>query len=167
MIAVRAAIGLAAPLVFAGLLGLAAPPEMYLWIKAFHLVAVIAWIGGMLAVLCLFVEHVRSEAASAVTENLVAVEGWAVQRIVNPAMVLTWALGLWLAWQGEWWSNGWFQAKLLAVFVLSGVHGWVVGAVRRFAANADHGGPRLYIGIAVGSAVLAAGTVTLAVVKPM
>lgn len=166
MIVVRAIVGVAAPLVLAGLLALCAPPAIYLWIKAFHVVAVIGWMGSMLAVLWLFVAHARIGAASAGVD-LVVLERRAVQHVVNPAMMLTWGLGLWLAWQGEWWSSGWFQAKLLLVLALSGVHGWVVGAIRRFAANTASGSVRLYGGVAVGSALLAAAAVTLAVVKPM
>ncbi len=52
--------------------------------------------------------------------------------IINPAMVLTWVLGLWLAWQGGLFSAGWLHAKLALVLALSGVHGYFSGAVRQF-----------------------------------
>jgi putative membrane protein len=52
--------------------------------------------------------------------------------IINPAMVLTWAFGLWLAWKGGWFSAGWLHAKIAAVLLMSAVHGYLAGAVRKF-----------------------------------
>jgi len=53
--------------------------------------------------------------------------------IINPAMIVTWAAGLWLAWKGFAFSGGWLHAKIAAVLILSAVHGYFSGAVRRFA----------------------------------
>jgi putative membrane protein len=52
-IALRAAVGLAAPVVLAAALAFVATPDLYPWLKAVHVVAVIGWVGGMLAVLYL------------------------------------------------------------------------------------------------------------------
>ena len=109
---IRAAVGLAAPVVVAGLLGLVAPASIYLWIKAGHLTAVIGWMGGMIGVLYLFVWQAQAELGSREAESLAEIEQQAMRVIVNPAMVMTWGLGLWLAWRGNWFSDGWLHAKL-------------------------------------------------------
>jgi putative membrane protein len=166
-IALRAAIGFAAPLLFAGVLGILAPLSIYLWLKAFHLVAAIGWIGGMLGVLYLFVWHARAEAASPQAAMLRGLERRVVQLVVNPAMVITWGIGLWLAWQGNWFSSGWLQAKLGLVVALSGLHGWVVRTVRRFSAGGQGRRVRLYVVVHVASVLLAVAVIVLAVVKPM
>ena len=138
-VVVRAAAGLAAPLIVAGLLGFFAPAEIYLWIKAGHLIAAMGWMGGMLGVAYLFTFHAQTVPGSSETERLADIEQQAMRLIVNPAMVLTWGLGLWLAWQGRWLSDGWLHAKLLVVTILSGMQG----------------------------GLLAAAAVTLVIVKPM
>ncbi|MFY9829577.1 MAG: CopD family protein [Rhodoplanes sp.] len=166
-IAVRAAVGLAAPLVLAATLVLVAAPNLYPWLKALHVVAVIGWIGGMLAVLYLFVWHTRAGEGSPQAQLLSALEGQILQRIVNPAMVITWGVGLWLAWDGAWFSSGWLQAKIAVVVVLSAVHGWVVRAARTFAAGADGRGAQFYVVANLAGAVLAITAIILAVVKPM
>jgi protoporphyrinogen IX oxidase len=50
-----------------------------------------------------------------------------------PAMIVTWVLGVWLAWQGGYLSAGWFHGKLALVLALSGVHGYFSAATRAFA----------------------------------
>ncbi len=123
----RAAVGLAAPLLLAVALALMASPDMYLWLKSVHVVAVIGWIGGMLGVVYLFGWHTAAGRGPQ-AGLLSAIEARIVQRLVNPAMVITWGVGLWLAWQGGWYSSAWLQAKIAIVIVLSGLHGWVVRA---------------------------------------
>jgi putative membrane protein len=166
-IAVRAAIGLAAPLLVTGVLGILAPFSMYLWLKAFHLVAVFAWMGGMIGVIYLFAWHARTEAGSPQAAVLSALERRLVQRVVNPAMVIAWGIGLWLAWRGGWFSSPWLHAKLGLVLVLSGLHGWVVGAVRRSADGAQGQRDRFYVGVNVATVLLTVVVIVLAVVRPI
>jgi len=166
-IALRAVIGLAAPLLVAGALWILAPVNIYLWLKAFHLVAVFAWMGGMIGVVYLFAWHARAETGSPQAAMLSALERRIVQLVVNPAMVITWGIGLWLAWQGNWFSSGWLQAKLGLVVALSGLHGWVVRTVRRFSAGGQGRRVRLYVVVHVASVLLAVAVIVLAVVKPM
>ncbi len=166
-IVVRAAIGLAAPLLVTGALGVLAPLSMYLWLKAFHLVAVFAWMGGMIGVIYLFAWHARTEAESPQAAVLIAIEQRLVQLVVNPAMVITWGIGLWLAWRGGWFSSPWLHAKLALVLILSGVHGWVVGVVRRSAEGAQGRGVRSYIAVDAATVLLTIAVIVLAVVRPM
>ena len=78
-IASRAAIGLAAPLLVAGALGIIGPLSIYLWFKAFHIVAVFAWMGGMSGVVYLFAWHARAETGSPQAAMLSALERRIVQ----------------------------------------------------------------------------------------
>ena len=87
----------------------------------------------MIGVVYLFAWHARAETGLPQAAMLSALERRIVQLVVNPAMVITWGIGLWLAWRGGWFSSPWLQAKLGLVVVLSGLHGWAVGAVRSFA----------------------------------
>ena len=166
-IALRAAVGLAAPVVLAAALAFVATPDLYPWLKAVHVVAVIGWIGGMLAVLYLFVWHARAGEGSPQAELLSALEGQVLQRVVNPAMVIAWGVGLWLAWDGAWFSSGWLQAKIAVVVVLSGLHGWVVRAARTFGTGTGARGAQFYVVTNLAGALLAIAAIILVVVKPM
>ncbi len=104
----------------------------YLWIKAAHVIAVISWMAGMLYLPRLFIYHCDAPAGSQQSETFKVMEKRLLTLIINPAMILTWVLGLWLAWKGGFFSAGWLHAKLALVLALSGVHGYFSGAVRRF-----------------------------------
>src|SRR3984893_8343135 len=88
---------------------------MYEWIKALHVIAVISWMAGMLYLPRLFVYHCEADAGSKQSETFKVMERRLLTVIINPAMVVTWALGLWLAWDGGWFSSPWLLAKLALV----------------------------------------------------
>lgn len=115
------------------LLFLVAGDSFYNWAKAIHIIAVIAWMAGMLYLPRLFVYHADAEKGSAQSETFKVMERRLLRGIINPAMLVTWAFGLWLAWKGFEFKGGWLHAKILAVLVLSGMHGYLSVAVRRFA----------------------------------
>ena len=85
---------------------------MYEWIKALHVVAVIAWMAGMLYLPLLFVYHCDAEIGSKQSETFKVMERRLLRAIINPAMIAAWVAGLLLAWQGHHWGEGWFHAKL-------------------------------------------------------
>ena len=99
--------------------------RMYLWLKAFHVIAVIAWMAGMLYLPRLFVYHCEAEPGSKQSETFKVMERRLLKAIINPAMVVTWVLGLWLAWSGGWYASGWLQAKIVAGMLMSGLHGFL------------------------------------------
>lgn len=138
----------------------------YLWIKAAHVIAVIAWMAGMLYLPRLFIYHCDAPAGSAQSETFKVMEGRLLRVIINPAMVLTWVLGLWLAWQGGWFSAGWLHAKLALVLALSGVHGFFSGAVRKFAADANTTSQRAWRMWNEVPTLLMIAIVILVIVKP-
>jgi putative membrane protein len=86
--------------------------------------------------------------------------------IVNPAMVVSWGLGLWLAWRGGWFAAPWFHGKLAMVLALSGVHGYFSVAVRIFAADANTKSQRFWRLMNEVPTVLMIGIVILVIVKP-
>src|SRR3954451_13361752 len=96
------------------------PSDMYEWIKALHVIAVISWMAGMLYLPRLFVYHCEAEIGSKQSETFKVMERRLLKAIINPAMILTWLLGLYLAWSGHWFSAHWLHAKLLLVLAMSG-----------------------------------------------
>ncbi|MHA6642652.1 protoporphyrinogen oxidase HemJ [Mesorhizobium sp. A623] len=123
-------------IVFAVLIGLLfwlLPLSFYPWAKAIHVVAVIAWMAGMLYLPRLFVYHVDAETGSVQSETFKVMERRLLRGIINPAMLATWAFGLWLAWTGFGFQGGWLHTKIALVVAMSAVHGYLSGAVRKFA----------------------------------
>jgi putative membrane protein len=86
--------------------------------------------------------------------------------IVNPALVATWALGLLLAWDGGYFSSGWFHAKLALVIAMSAVHGFFARTVREFAEDRNTRSQKFYRILNEVPTVLMIAIVILAVVKP-
>lgn len=158
------ALGLTAVLCLAvaGLAGSAA----YLWLKAVHVIAVISWMAGMLYLPRLFIYHTEAAPGSETSATFKVMERRLLRIIMNPAMVVSWALGLWLAWQGGYFTAGWFHAKLTLVLALSGVHGFFSAAVRRFAEDRNTTSAQRWRLWNEVPTVLMIGIVVLVVVKP-
>ena len=139
---------------------------MYLWLKALHIIAVIAWMAGMLYLPRLFVYHASAKPGSEQSETFKVMERRLLKAIINPAMIATWLLGAWLAWSGGWLAAPWFLAKLALVLVLSGVHGHLAAMVKQFAADRNLHSQKYYRIINEIPTVLMIFIVALAVVKP-
>jgi putative membrane protein len=162
----RAEIAIAIAAAPFGILWLWSPSGLYLWLKAFHVIAVIAWMAGMLYLPRLFVYHCEAEVGSKQSEIFKVMERRLLRAIINPAMVLTWVLGLWLAFDGGFLKSGWFHGKLLLVLILSGLHGFLARCVRDFAADANVRSQRFYRILNEVPALLMVGIVILVIVKP-
>jgi protoporphyrinogen IX oxidase len=139
---------------------------MYAWLKAFHIVAVIAWMAGMLYLPRLFVYHCNAPPRSPQSETFKVMEHRLLKVIINPAMVVTWVLGLWLAWQGGWLTAPWLHAKVFLVLLLSALHGFMVRWVRDFARDGNRRPAKFYRIINEVPTILMIGIVILVVVKP-
>ncbi len=139
---------------------------MYEWIKALHVIAVISWMAGMLYLPRLFVYHCDAESGSRQSETFKVMERRLLTIIINPAMVVTWATGLWLAWDGGWLQAGWFQAKFVLVLALSAIHGVFSRWVRDFAADRNTRPGRFYRMMNEVPTLLMIAIVALAIVKP-
>jgi putative membrane protein len=139
---------------------------MYDWIKALHIIALIAWMAGMLYLPRLFVYHSVTEIGSAQSETFKTMERRLLRAIINPAMIATWVLGLWLAWQGDWFRAPWLHAKLVLVLLLSAAHGLFARWVKDFAADRNRHSQRFYRIANEVPTVLLIGIVILVVTKP-
>jgi putative membrane protein len=138
----------------------------YPWIKAVHLIAAMAWMAGMLYLPRLFVYHCEAAPGSQQSETFKVMERRLLRAIMNPAVVATWVLGLWLAWSSEAWSAGWFRAKLVLVVMLSAVHGLLARWRKDFAADRNRHSAKFYRVVNELPTVLMIGIVILAIVKP-
>jgi protoporphyrinogen IX oxidase len=139
---------------------------MYEWLKAFHIIAVIAWMAGMLYLPRLFVYHCEADVGSRQSETFKVMERRLLRLIINPAMIVTWLLGLWLAWSGGWFAAPWLQLKLVLVLAMSGVHGILTRHMKDFAADRRRKSPKFYRILNEIPTVLLIIIVILAVVKP-
>ncbi len=164
--AARAVIALIVVAVSAALLFWMDPIGLYPWIKALHVIAVISWMAGMLYLPRLFVYHAEAAPGSEKSETFKVMERRLLRAIINPAMIVTWVLGLWLAWRGFGFSGGWLHAKITAVVLLSGVHGYLSASVRRFAEDKNQKPSRHWRIVNEVPTVLMIAIVILVVVKP-
>jgi putative membrane protein len=138
----------------------------YPWIKALHVIAVISWMAGMLYLPRLFVYHCDAEVGSKQSETFKVMEWRLLKVIINPAMIITWLAGLYLAWSGHWYTSGWFYGKLTLVLILSGVHGFFSRWVKDFAADRNTRNQKFYRIINEVPTVLMIFIVILVIVKP-
>lgn len=142
---------------------------MYDWIKAGHVIALIAWMAGMLYLPRLFVYHASLPAdagAAAQSATFKVMERRLLKAIMNPAMIATWALGLTLGWMSGSYASPWLQAKFALVLAMSGIHGWLARMVKDFAADRNTRGHRFYRVVNEVPTLLLIAIVILAVVKP-
>ena len=127
----RAGIALCVFLLVAALI-YALSEDSYLWFKAFHIMAVIAWMAGLFYLPRLFIYHSDVAVGSESSELFKTMETRLYRIIMNPAMMMAWIFGLFIAWQGMWFSAGWLHGKLLGVIAMSGVHVYYGRAVKAF-----------------------------------
>jgi len=139
---------------------------LYLWIKALHVIAIIAWMAGMLYLPRLFVYHCDTRKGSPQSETFKVMERRLLKAIMNPAMIATWIFGLWLAIEGSWFRSGWLHGKLALVIAMSGVHGFYARWVKDFAADRNVRPARFYRIWNEVPTVLLIGIVILVIVKP-
>ena len=137
-----------------------------LWLKALHIIAIIAWMAGMLYLPRLFVYHCEAASGSVQSETFKVMERRLLRAIVNPAMIASWVLGLWLAWAGNFLSAPWLHGKLVLVLVMSGVHGMLARWTKDFAADRNRHTQRFFRIMNEVPTVLMIGIVILVVVKP-
>jgi len=133
---------------------------------ALHLIAVIAWMAGMLYLPRLFVYHTQTAPGSEGSERFKVMERKLLRGIVNPSMVAVWILGPTLAWLTGAYLDVWLQIKFVLVILMSGVHGFLVRCWRDFEADRNTRSERFYRVLNEVPAVLMVLIVILAAVKP-
>jgi putative membrane protein len=116
------------------------------YIKAFHVIAIIAWMAGLLYLPRLFVYHATSKIGSEQSETFKMMERRLLRYITTPAMLASWAFGLILAFSGliDWSQDGWFHLKLVLVLALSAFHGLLAMWTKDFALDRNTHSARFY-----------------------
>jgi protoporphyrinogen IX oxidase len=137
---------------------------LYLWLKALHVIAIIAWMAGLLYLPRLFVYHCAAEAGSLQSETFKVMERRLLKAIMTPAMIAAWVLGIAIAWPS--FASGWFHAKLALVIGLSAVHGLLAKQVKVFAADRNVRPARYFRILNEVPTLLMIGIVILVIVKP-
>jgi len=96
--------------------------DLFLWIKVLHIVAVIAWMAGMLYLPRLFVYHCNVEPGSDQSETFKVMERRLLRAIMNPAMIVVWITGPLMVYLGDFWEEPWLWAKFVCVVIISVLH---------------------------------------------
>lgn len=139
----------------------------YLWFKAGHIVAMVAWMAGMFYLPRLFVYHAGAAKGSELSETLKVMERRLLRAIINPAMIATWFFGLCLLYANPaLMGDGWIHVKLTAVLILSGIHGMLARHRKQFAADANVHSAKYYRVLNEAPTVLLVVIVIMVVVRP-
>ncbi|MCE2509531.1 MAG: protoporphyrinogen oxidase HemJ [Alphaproteobacteria bacterium] len=142
--------------------------EGYDWIRALHVISVIAWMAGMLYLPRLYVYHADAAAGGEASEMLKVMERRLLRVIINPAMLAAFLFGILLLLTPGVvdWSAGWIYAKLALVFGMAGFHGHLSRWRKDFAADRNERPATFYRKVNEVPTVLMIGIVILVVVKP-
>ncbi len=106
---------------------------LYPWIKALHVIAVIAWMAGMMYLPRLFVHHMTAAKGGEAEAFFVRMERRLLKGIIKPSIILVWLFGLAMVYLNPaLLSSAWFLVKLAVVIAISGIHGFYVQAQRKF-----------------------------------
>ncbi|GMG83436.1 protoporphyrinogen oxidase HemJ [Paralimibaculum aggregatum] len=144
--------------------------EHYAWIKALHVISVIAWMAGIFYLPRLFVYHAEKAApGSELSETFKAMELKLFRFIMGPAMSATWLFGLLMLWANglDWLAaSPWLHAKLVLVAAMTWFHHWLGARRKEFAADANTRSGRSYRLMNEVPTLLMAGIVILVIVQP-
>lgn len=138
----------------------------YLWIKALHVIAVIAWMAALLYLPRLFVYHVDAPPSSPQSETFKVMERRLLKIIMTPAMIAAWIFGLALAFTPGIAVGGWFHAKLALVLGLSGLHGYLIMCQKAFARDRNTRSGRFFRILNEIPTLIMVFAVVLVIVKP-
>jgi putative membrane protein len=141
---------------------------LYPWIKALHIVSVIAWMAGLLYLPRLFVYHAEARVGVDASATFKVMERRLLRGIMNPAMVATYLFGILLAATPGVvdWTRGWIYMKLVAVAALTLIHHRLALWRKEFAADANRRPARFYRIVNEVPTLLLLFIVVMVVVKP-
>jgi protoporphyrinogen IX oxidase len=162
----RALIGLLGLLAIIAALYVIDNERFYLWMTAAHVLAIISWMAGLLYLPRLFINHIDAPVGSATSEIFKGMEHRLLKIIMNPAMILSWVLGLYLGVAGGHFTEGWFHMKLLAVVLMTISHMYMAKSVRLFAADMNVKSQKHWRIVNEVPTVLMIIIVVLVIVKP-
>ena len=142
--------------------------DLYSWVKALHLISIIAWMAGLLYLPRLFVYHATAKIGSELSETLKIMEYRLLKFIMTPAMILSFILGIrYILLVPEYLQEGWMHAKFAAVFLLAGTHGAMSAQRRAFAEDRNHKTSTFFRIFNEVPTVLMIAIVILVIVKPL
>ncbi len=150
--------------------------DLYNWLRALHVISMVAFMAGMFYLPRLYVYHHGTPVGSAASEIFKIMENKLLRIIINPAMICTWVFGLWLIWVGGgetldgalgWVKDAyWLHAKLTLLVLMQLVHAFLANSRRRFARDERPYSGKFYRIINEVPTVLLFGIVILVIVKP-
>jgi len=139
----------------------------YEWVKALHVISIIAWMAGLLYLPRLFVYHTAAAPGSETSETLKVMERRLLRAIMNPAMIAAWVFGIaMLVMIPEWFSQGWLHAKLTFVILLTAAHMFMSRWRKDFEADRNTRPQRFYRIANEVPTLLMIGIVIFVIVKP-
>ncbi|NVN85901.1 MAG: protoporphyrinogen oxidase HemJ [Rhodopseudomonas sp.] len=139
---------------------------LYPWLKALHVIAVISWMAGILYMPRLFVYHCDAEIGSKQSETFKIMERRLYKAIMTPAMIVAWIVGLYIAWDRQFFAEPWFHGKLAMVVAMTAIHFFLGHSVKAFAADKNRHGHKFYRIINEVPTLLMIFVVLLVIVKP-
>ncbi|PWC79284.1 hypothetical protein TSH64_06275 [Azospirillum sp. TSH64] len=140
---------------------------MYEWIKALHVISIIAWMAGLLYLPRLFVYHCQVQAGSEASETFKVMERRLLRAIMNPAMIAAYVFGIaMIVLTPEWMKQGWLHAKLLFVLLLTASHMMMARWRRDFAEDRNTRPQRFFRIANEVPTLLMIGIVIFVIVKP-
>ena len=140
--------------------------DYYSWIKAAHLISVMAWMAGLLYLPRLFVYHSMEDVGTSTSNTFKVMERRLLRFIMNPAMLASFGFGIWmLLINTKLLEEGWMQWKILLLVVMTGFHALLSRWRRFFENDANTWSPRFFKIINEVPTILMIGVIILAVVK--
>ncbi|MGY8959684.1 MAG: protoporphyrinogen oxidase HemJ [Alphaproteobacteria bacterium] len=140
--------------------------DLYLWIKALHVIAVLSWMAGLLYLPRLFAYHVDAAPGSEQSETFKIMERRLLRAIMTPAMAVAWLTGGYLAFSSGFYVEGWFVAKFLFVLGMSGLHDAMGRWRKAFEQDKNEKSSKFFRMANEGPTVLMIGIVIFVIVKP-
>ena len=141
---------------------------MYRWLLAFHIIAVISWMAGMLYLPRLFVYHSQTTPGTPEYERFGVMERKLMRGIMLPSAVLTWLLGITMLWLTDWafMAEGWLHVKLLGVVILTVMHHMCIRWRRGFAEGRNPHSERFYRMVNEVPALILLVILVMVIVRP-
>ena len=143
--------------------------NFYHWIKAFHIISMVAWMAGMFYLPRLFVYHCDTKPGSSDSERFKVMEYRLLKQIMNPAMVATFVFGILLILTPGVidWAAGWWHVKLACVLLMTGLHGAMSKWRREFMEDRNTKSQRFYRIANEVPTILLVIIVIMVVVRPL
>ena|SRR5579863_4459470 len=141
---------------------------LFPWIKALHVISMVAWMAGLLYLPRLFVYHAGAAPGSETSETFKVMERRLLRGIMNPALIATLVFGGLLAVTPGAidWHAGWIYTKLVLVVVLTAIHYCLSRWRRDFAEDRNQHTARFYRVVNEVPTVVLIAIVILVVVQP-